>query len=152
MYAVCHRTNTLPAISFDNNIIRLARVFAPYGLVRIFAPYARGVANVFLQFSASAVPVSVDRFRYASMSVCWASYGIYTVKMPTNTNTIRLIALQAWKQSFAGPPQLSGKPSAEGHLRLLDKRPYGSAVPMVRSDHREPLGITTVQVVPDGRY
>jgi len=29
--------------------------------------------------------------------------------MPTNTGTIRSIALQAWKQTFAGPPHLTAK-------------------------------------------
>ena len=31
LYGVCHCTNNLAAIFFDNNIMRLVRIFAPYG-------------------------------------------------------------------------------------------------------------------------
>jgi len=44
LYDVAHCTNRLSVILFDNNIIRLVRIFAPYGLVNegcmIFADHS----------------------------------------------------------------------------------------------------------------
>jgi len=60
LYGVCHCTNRLSTILFDNNIIQFFRIFAPYGIsshgVSSVLAYRRGISMVLPCVACSTGP------------------------------------------------------------------------------------------------